>query len=333
MTTRDILISSGVDNFLQDAENTMIFEKPKYEDLGFTKEICKKISLKVMNAIISYDEDTAVKNSINIIVTIGLDNNINLKNIFVFIFSYIPSMFSIANYGIWIALLKSKLKSLMDKQVPDDEQKKKTNQPVTSSKKGDTNKHVKKVDVPHQEPQEPAVAAKSMEFNIENFVTHQAPPKSVPAEQLITRKPIVVEAPKASKQNIGNPILNKSIEEKVKYLKTRMKFLDGVHKGIEVEELNSLINLLDSSEFKRRIKDLKCKSNISSVFLHEVPMDKYGNNKVVITEMGEFNFNYCFEIPTKDKKDPIVVFLGSNDGWTTFNMKVYLSSKLKDSNK
>jgi hypothetical protein len=332
MTTRDILISSGVDNFLQDAENTMIFEKPKYEDLGFTKEICKKISLKVMNAIISYDEDTAVKNSINIIVTIGLDNNINLKNIFVFIFSYIPSMFSIANYGIWIALLKSKLKSLMDKQVPDDEQKKKTNQPVASGKKGDTNKHVKKVDVPHQEPQEPAVAAKSMEFNIENFVTHQDPPKQVSAEQLITKKPIVVEAPKPRKQIVGNPILDESIEEKVKYLKTRMKFLDGVHKNVGVEELNALINLLDSPMFKQRIKELNCKSNISSVFLREVPMDKYGNSER-ITKMKGLNFNYCFEIPTKDKKDPIVVFLGSNDGWVKFNMTIYLSSKLKDSNK
>lgn len=333
MTTKDILLSSGVDNFLQDAENTMIFEKPKYEDLGFTKEICEKISLKIINAIMSYDEDTAVKNSINIIVSIALDNNINLKNIFVFIFSYIPSMFSIANYTTWINFLKNKLKLMMDKQIPDDKQKKKTTESISSDKKtGGTNKHVKNVDVSHQEPQTPAVAAKDMGFNINNFVTHQEPPKQIPAEQLITRKPIVVKAPEPS-QTKGNPILNKSIEEKVKYLKTKMKFLDGVHKDVEVEELNALINLLDSSKFKQRIKNLKCKSNISSVFLHEVPMDKYGNNKVVITEMGEFNFNYCFEIPTKDKKDPIVVLFGSNDGWATFNMKVYLSSKLKDSNK
>lgn len=296
------------------------------DNIGFSKENSNIINDSVAMIIRNhYSSNESLNNLYNLILNKGMEDGVDITHIIAYIFS-LPLVFNCLTTHEEMEksckkLIIKTLNKINGINTSSNDNKPKNSKEAKNNKTHDT-----------KAVQTPAVAARNMEFNIENFVTHQDPPKQVSAEQLITKKPIIVEAPKPKKQIVGNPILDKSIEEKVKYLKTRIKFLDGVHKDVGVEELNALINLLDSPMFKQRIKELNCKSNISSVFLREVPMDKYGNSER-ITKMKGLNFNYCFEIPTKDKKDPIVVFLGSNDGWVKFNMTIYLSSKLKDSNK
>lgn len=286
------------------------------DNIGFSKENSNIINDSVAMIIRKhYSSNESLNNLYNLILNKGMEDGVDITHIIAYIFS-LPLVFNCLTTH---EEMKKSCKKLIIKtlnKINGNNTSSNDNKPKNSKEAKNNKSHDTKA------VQTPAVAAKDMGFNIENFVTHQEPPKQIPAEQLITRKPIVVEAPKHNKQNSINSMLDKEPDEKVKYLKTRMKFLDGIHKGISVNELNALINLLDSPTFKQKIKEFKCKSNISSVFLYEVPMDKYNGDT--------HQFNYCFEIPTKDKKDPIIVFLGSNNDWVTFNMYIILSSKLKD---
>lgn len=119
------------------------------------------------------------------------------------------------------------------------------------------------------------------------------------------------------------------LESKRKLIHKNIKFIKGKH-SVTIKQMNAIIgDLINAKWFKRELKRKGCKANMNSIFLVEVDLDKYPSID---------GYDCVFEVKTKNKHDPIVVYYDMDlkpsiiDGKETFTNNrtlIYKASELK----
>ena len=160
-------------------------------------------------------------------------------------------------------------------------------------------------------PIESPKAGKGLKFNIANFVKPQ-PTAIATTEQTGMRVPSPETQVNAIKQTaerkVFNPRPGKSLEDKVKELKTHISFGPSEGKAISEDQLNAMINFfIDGKGFKKQMKKMGCKANLNTIHMTEVPHDKY--------EGIDDKFDMVFEVPTNKASNPIIIMYCSTPEW------------------
>ena len=144
---------------------------------------------------------------------------------------------------------------------------------------------------------------KGLNFNIRNFVKC---PDPISTKQPMTKVDAVKQT---AERKVYDPRPGKSLEDKVKELKTHISFGPSEGKDITEDGINAMINFfIDGKGFKKQMKKMGCKANLNTIHMTEVPHDKY--------EGVDDKFDMVFEVPTNKASNPIVVMYRSTPEWS-----------------
>lgn len=276
----------NVNDFLSEASFHSRFLERK--DLGFSDQSQEKIEEKASEC---YDAKS-ISELFSFIINEGKKEKLEIKNVFMYIFNLALNVLRMDVLDTR-KICEEKIAKINSKKAEENKQPK-SEQPKPEQPKGEASDKPKDQTVVTVAPEVRRVIG----FDPKKFITEQQPQ----ANNLGVDFKHKDKNPTAEVAKVYDPMPEKTIEEKAAYLKSRMRFLDGVHKNVSADEINCLLTFLDSHYLKNSLRKLGCKANPNSAFLKEVPLDKYNVDS---------KYNFCFEVATKDKKNPIVVFYNS----------------------